>query len=82
MARHKDMDWTLPEGVRSPTGRNTHSWESIHAALLMDLRDELKELNRTLGCYRVRRMIDAVERLDRRLAKHLPLRPRRKKAKR
>lgn len=49
MARHKDTNWNLPEGkhgVRS----TTHSWESIHSALLMDIRDELKELNRLLNC--------------------------------
>lgn len=32
MARKADMNWNLPE---------TNSWESITAALLMDLRDRL-----------------------------------------
>jgi hypothetical protein len=39
MARHKDVDWNLPQGTPH------HSWESINAALLMDLRDELKASN-------------------------------------
>ena len=39
MARHKNLNWTLPEGTPH------HIWESIHAALLMDIRDELQRLN-------------------------------------
>lgn len=41
MARKKDLDWDLPED---------NSWESIHAAILMDIRDELKRLNSLLHC--------------------------------
>lgn len=44
MARHANIDWNLPEGTP------THQWSSIHAALLMDLRDELQRLNRLLQC--------------------------------
>lgn len=50
MARHKDYAWNLPEGELNPEGGRTHSWESVHAALLMDLRDELKRLNELLYC--------------------------------
>ena len=42
MARHKDTEWNLPD---------RHQWESIHAALLMDIRDELKRLNTLLYCH-------------------------------
>lgn len=73
MPRHKDQNWNLPEGDLKPNGGRTHSWESIHAALLMDIRDELKALNQTLGCYRVARMCDDVHRIDRRLRQHMPL---------
>lgn len=73
MARHKNMNWNLPEGTRKADGGSTHSWESIHTALLMDIRDELKELNETLRCYRVRRLCEDVNRIDRRLQKHMPL---------
>lgn len=45
MARHKDKNWDLPEGTPIATGGNTHSWESIRVAMLMDLRDEAKETN-------------------------------------
>lgn len=44
--------------------------------MLMDIRDELKELNRTLGCYRVQRMADATIRMEKRLAKTIKLRSR------
>lgn len=74
MARHKDSNWNLPDGERQPSGSSTHSWQSIQSALLMDLRDELKELNRTLACYRVREAMDAIRRIDRRLARTHPLR--------
>ena len=50
MARHKDQEWILPEGVLQSDGSRTHVWESIHASLLMDLRDELKRLNALLSC--------------------------------
>lgn len=42
MARHKDVDWNLPT--------NLASWEQAHITVLMDIRDELKQLNRTLSC--------------------------------
>jgi hypothetical protein len=48
--RHKDQEWSLPEGKPNASGGTTHSLESIHAALLMDIRDELKRLNALLHC--------------------------------
>lgn len=42
MARHKNANWNLAE--------NGLSWEAVHAALLMDIRDELQALNRLLNC--------------------------------
>jgi hypothetical protein len=50
MARHKDQQWSLPEGTPKPGGGAEHSWRSIKVALLMDIRDELKQLNRLLHC--------------------------------
>ena len=50
MARHKDMDWSLPEGTPNRDGGRTHQWNSIQVALLMDIRDELKQMNRILHC--------------------------------
>jgi len=44
MARHKDANWNLPEG-------RLEIWDQVHCAILMDIRDELKELNRLLHCH-------------------------------
>lgn len=49
MPRHKDENWNLvEEGNRNSQGGRSYSFSTIHIALFMDLRDELKELNRTL----------------------------------
>lgn len=47
MARHKDVNWNLQDGKPNPdgSGGRVHERASIQIALLMDLRDELKELN-------------------------------------
>ncbi len=45
----------------------------------MDIRDQLRELNNTLACYRVRRMSDDINKIDRRLlAKGMGLQRRKK----
>lgn len=57
MARHKDVNWNMPESTKS-AGGNHHSWDSIKASPLMDIRDELKALNARLACHRVPRALD------------------------
>lgn len=42
--RHKDKVWNIGEITNGVT------WDQVHAALAMDLRDELKQLNRTFSC--------------------------------
>lgn len=42
MARHANLDWDLPS--------DRVSWEQVNTALLMDIRDELKRLNKLLAC--------------------------------
>jgi len=42
MSRHKDAVWRLSD----PAG----TWDEVKIAVLMDIRDELKSINRTLGC--------------------------------
>lgn len=39
----------------------------IHTQVLVDIREELKALNATMSCYRVREMADATRRIDERL---------------
>lgn len=69
MARLKNREWNLSDPVKT--------WDELHAALLMDIRDELQELNRTLG-HRFQshfhKGMDAMERTDKRLAKKIRLR--------
>jgi hypothetical protein len=74
MARHKDFDWNLPDGKRTADGKTTHSWEAVHASLLMDIRDELKRLNSLLYCRNFLDVPHTLKRIDRRLAKKVPLR--------
>jgi hypothetical protein len=46
---------------------NRVTWQQITVAVLMDIRDELQQLNRTLGCSRVWRMADAMIALNNRV---------------
>lgn len=46
MARHKDGAWNLSEA--GPNGSLPHT--EVHLAILMDVRDELKKLNRVFEC--------------------------------
>lgn len=69
MRKHKNVDWNIPTG----TNGAPLTWADVRTALLMDIRDELKQLNETLGCYRVARMSDDIHRIDRRLQQNMPL---------
>lgn len=50
MARHRNVEWNLPEGTKDQDGTRRHEWGSIQISLLMDIRDELQTLNRLLAC--------------------------------
>lgn len=47
MPRFKDFDWDLRQGNNFGTAA---SWEDAKMAVLMDIRDELKVLNRVFKC--------------------------------
>ena len=70
--RHKDRRWALDV---EDDGR-VKTWQQVEIALLMDIRDELQTLNRTLN-YRFqnhfRKGMEAMERTDKRLAKKISL---------
>lgn len=53
-SRRKNKDWSLP------TGKGEFLWEHVQVALLMDIRDQLMQLNRQAGCYRIPRALDAM----------------------
>jgi hypothetical protein len=61
MARHRDINWNLPDRLITA--------DQVTWALLMDIRDELKTIRGLLSCYRIPRAMEAVVRLDKRMAK-------------
>jgi hypothetical protein len=67
--RHKDTIVNLPP----PDADGTRSWDSFKVGLLMDIRDELKELNTHLRCPQIQRMFGTINRIDKRLASKIPL---------
>lgn len=60
MARHKhaDVAWNL-----TTNSDKTVPHQDAHLAVLMDIRDELQQINRSLGCYRIPRALDAMHEL-------------------
>jgi hypothetical protein len=76
MARFKDLEWSLP-GDDSTAGVSVPS-DVVHSALLMDIRDELRRLNRLLGCTN---FLDVPRTLRdiRTAVRRLPARPRKRK---
>lgn len=67
MARHKDAEWQLAERL--------YDWNEAQVAVLMDLRDELKKLNRLLHC---QNFIE-IPRILRGIRRKLSTKPRKKK---
>lgn len=45
MARTKNIDWHIPVNTN-----NCVDWPGVTVAVLMDIREELRTLNRLLGC--------------------------------
>lgn len=66
--RHKNSDWSLPEKVAS--------WDQAGVAVLMDIRDELKQLNSIISCPN---FIDIPRKLD--AIRKNTTKPKRKRAK-
>lgn len=67
MGRRKDVSWTVPE--------ESVNVEQAQLAVLMDIRDELKQLNRTMSCsnltgipHTLNRIREAVVQTNKRLA--------------
>jgi len=42
MRRHSNVNWILSENVQT--------WDQVNAAILMDIREELRNLNTLLRC--------------------------------
>lgn len=78
MARHKNINWILPEGNLQSGGIRAHEKDNIIISLLMDVRDELQELNKLLGCYRFREIPTTLNKIARNTAK--PIKKRKTKS--
>jgi predicted SpoU family rRNA methylase len=62
--RHKDGNWNVGD---KPT------MEGAQLAVLMDIRDELKQLNKVFSCFNFQQMPKVLTRIDKRLAKNIKL---------
>lgn len=71
--RFKDLNWALP---LSSDSLRIQSWDHVKIALLMDIRDELKQLNCVLGCSNFQNVPHLLRRISANTAK-----PRKKVAK-
>lgn len=71
--RFKDQNWHLP---KSNDGVRIQSWEAVQVAVLMDIRDELKQLNRVFACSNFQNVPHVLRRISANTAK-----PRKKVAK-
>lgn len=69
MARYKDGDWQLPS---APGTTKIASWDHVKIAVLMDIRDELKQLNRLLGCPNFTEIPSVLREIRRNTAKPKP----------
>lgn len=76
MGQHANFAWNLPEGKPDGKGVRTYPDAVVHSALLMDIRRELQQLNRILGCANFLRLPHTVEKIRQNTAK-----PRAKKVK-
>lgn len=56
MARHKNINWTLPDSVMT--------WDQAAVAVLMDLRDELQRLNALLHCSNAQNIPHILRRIE------------------
>ena len=69
MARNSSRvngDWPTPTG-------DDFTWDHVAIEVLMDIRSELRLIRQLTQCSRIPRALDAVLRIDRRLAKRVKL---------
>lgn len=60
MARHKDIEWNLPNPI---------NWDQVPISVLMDIRDELKRLNGLLNCHNFTRIPFVLDQIKRNTTK-------------
>ena len=69
--RFGHVDWSLPLN----TGGGIRDWDAVNIALLMDIRDELKQLNSVLACHH----FQAIPRTLYEISRKLTVKPKRKR---
>jgi hypothetical protein len=69
MARHKDLDWNLNNAEPNGKGGFQCSIDTIQAAVLMDIRDELRRINAVLACHNTQQIASILRRISRNTAK-------------
>lgn len=67
--RRRNVEWKL-----NVDSNGCVSMDDAQLAVLMDIRDELQKLNRLLACHNFTNMPHVLKRIDKRLAKKVPLR--------
>jgi hypothetical protein len=72
MARFKDYNWDLDTGEGDGTAART--WLDAQIAVLMDIRDELKQLNRVFACPNAIAIPDLLRTIARNTKKRAPRR--------
>lgn len=65
MARFKDWNGPLPVGKNG----GPETWEMVQIAVMMDIRDELKALNRVMQCPNVIAGFRALTSINKRMGK-------------
>lgn len=64
--RFKDQNWALPKAA---DGAHIQSWEGVQVAVLMDIRDELKQLNGVFACSNFQNILRVLKRISANTAK-------------
>ena len=72
MARHSNIFWTLPEGTPTTNGGRSHDWGTVHAAILMDIRDEIQRFNALFRCANFLEISTELRRIRRNTARRRP----------
>ena len=58
--KRTNQDWKTPD--------SDFRWEHVAIEVLQDIRQELRGIHQLLRCYRIPRAMDAMQRIDKRLA--------------
>ena len=69
MPKYRNIDVNFADAKVEPNGGKTFPWETLNLSALYDLRDELHASREAQT-----EILRVLRRMDRRMAKHMPLR--------